>query len=435
MLKINLLKRLTGRGKTILPGYGGYKNARLYQKNLARCQSCGQCLTVCPVVRATGSEIFGPRAKIALLSRWLAGHISTNEMLPLLSSCLHCGKCEAICTAELPLKELFQLPDKKSDRALNSLRHKGLYCLQYYPVLASLAQRLSALASHMGVKGKFLSRSLPSRSFKAILPPKKTQDTTAQNILLFPGCLARYADPAIADASADLIRNFKYSVLAPALPCCGRITRVRGHWREYRKLVQKNLSLISALDFNKIFIPCSACLEEIKKHWPLLASLTIAQKEQAKELADKCMGPEEFLEMTGSHPIRATEKVNRTFFHFSCLSSHSCRKLTRKIFPKARFPGREQANLCCGATLSDSLPSPSNKNLGDIIGKNLRDQIIAQNPELILTNCHACKLQLEKIMDRQGDNIPVRHVVELYSSLLTSEKGTTCQETNPEELP
>ena len=64
------------------------------------CILCGKCLEVCPLIRATGPEELGPRAKADLCRLLAEDHslLDGEDVARLAGLCLGCGRCRAVCS-------------------------------------------------------------------------------------------------------------------------------------------------------------------------------------------------------------------------------------------------------------------------------------------------------------------------------------------------
>jgi Fe-S oxidoreductase len=71
-----------------------------------RCFRCGLCRAVCPVFLQDGREPAVARAKLQLVGGLSGGDLPPGGRLAtLLSRCLSCGACEAICPADVAVTE------------------------------------------------------------------------------------------------------------------------------------------------------------------------------------------------------------------------------------------------------------------------------------------------------------------------------------------
>ena len=75
-----------------------------------------------------------------------------------------------------------------------------------------------------------------------------------------------------------------------------------------------------------------------------------------------------------------------------------------------------EADRCCGSGGSFTL---AHYDLSKKIGQRKRDNIVSVKPDLVAAACPACMMQIMDMLSRNGDDIPVKHVAELYADSLS----------------
>ncbi len=82
------------------------------------CAQCGNCVSRCPVYRATGDEILTARGKLLTVKRALeTKKVELSKLLPLYF-CLHCGRCDEECQVNLKHRELYDQLEKFLSRTI-----------------------------------------------------------------------------------------------------------------------------------------------------------------------------------------------------------------------------------------------------------------------------------------------------------------------------
>ncbi|NWF91858.1 MAG: FAD-binding protein [Syntrophaceae bacterium] len=72
------------------------------------CAQCGNCVSQCPVYRATRDETFTARGKLLIMKRAIeTKKIELSKFLPLYF-CLHCGRCDEECQVNLKHRKLYE---------------------------------------------------------------------------------------------------------------------------------------------------------------------------------------------------------------------------------------------------------------------------------------------------------------------------------------
>ena len=72
------------------------------------CAQCGNCVSRCPVYRATRDETFTARGKLLMMKKAMeTKKIELSKVLPLYF-CLHCGRCDEECQVNLKHRQLYK---------------------------------------------------------------------------------------------------------------------------------------------------------------------------------------------------------------------------------------------------------------------------------------------------------------------------------------
>ncbi len=83
--------------------------------------------------------------------------------------------------------------------------------------------------------------------------------------------------------------------------------------------------------------------------------------------------------------------------------------------PGYRLKEMPESDWCCGLGGSFNLQY---YKLSTHIGKLKRDNIRATGASVVATGCPACMLQISDMLSKSGDNIVVRHPIEIYRELI-----------------
>jgi glutamate synthase domain-containing protein 2/FAD/FMN-containing dehydrogenase/glutamate synthase domain-containing protein 3/ferredoxin len=88
-------------------------------KDISSCAQCGNCVSRCPVYRATRDETFTARGKLLTLKRaFETKKIELSQVLPLYF-CLHCGRCDEECQVSLKHRPLYADLEKYLSRHID----------------------------------------------------------------------------------------------------------------------------------------------------------------------------------------------------------------------------------------------------------------------------------------------------------------------------
>ena len=84
------------------------KHAEKWKETLNKCIRCGYCYEHCPLIKYTRWESDAPRAKLIMIYGMLSGNLEPSKYIgEKLFSCFYCKRCEAACSAGVPLTDIF----------------------------------------------------------------------------------------------------------------------------------------------------------------------------------------------------------------------------------------------------------------------------------------------------------------------------------------
>ncbi len=413
--------------------------------NLVSCMRCGMCQAVCPVYGATLQEADVTRGKISLLEN-LANNIAKdpegiNEKL---NRCLLCGSCQANCPSGVRIMDIFLRA-----RAIVA-EYLGFSPIQK-AIFRGLLERPKLFNALLDIGSKFQGIFVKDASsvvgtscaplFKSIIGdrhfPKlakqsfhqqcKSLDTPAGKsglrVAFFPGCVADKMFPNIAEACCTVLNHHGVGIYMPeSLACCGIPALASGDRKAYDAMIAINLERFAKDDFDYLVTPCATCTATIKETWPLLAeSLSPAAKTKVLALHDKVMDINAFIVDVLKAPMQeGVSTGTKITYHDSCHMKKSLgvteqpRKLIRNN-PNYTLVEMLEADRCCGSGGSFTL---KHYDISKQIGQRKRNNVVATKAEVVAAACPACMMQLMDMHSNNGDNITVKHVIELYAETL-----------------
>ena len=412
---------------------------------LVSCMRCGFCLAVCPVYGATMKEADVTRGKIALLENLAKQMINDPEAVnEKLNRCLLCGSCQANCPSGVKIMDIFLrarsivtgymglTPVKKfifqglltRPKLFNALldisgKFQGLFLKDVSKVIGtSCAPLLSPLIG---------DRHFPKLAKEAFHTKTPSLDTPAGKsglrVALFPGCVSDKLFPGVAEATVKALEAHGVGIFMPeAQACCGVPALASGDRASYDKLVRQNLAAFSGAGFDYLVTPCATCTATIKEFWPkMMDKYSYAEQKQIEALSVKTLDITQFLidvlKVELPAPVPGGRRVT---YHDSCHMKKSLgvveqpRKMLR-VLPGFELVEMPECDRCCGSGGSFTL---AHYDLSKQIGQRKRDNIVSVNPDLVAVGCPACMMQIMDMLSRNGDSIPVKHVIELYAETL-----------------
>lgn len=412
---------------------------------LVSCMRCGLCQAVCPVYGTTMREADVTRGKIALLENLAREMISdaagVNERL---NRCLLCGSCQANCPSGVRIMDIFLharsivadymglSPVKKFlFRALlvrpglfNALldlsgKFQGIFLKDASKVVGTSCAPL--LAPLVG------DRHFPALAGKSFHSQIKSLDIPAGasglRAAFFPGCVADKFFPNVAEASLKVLEKRGVGVyMPPNQACCGIPALASGERGAYDKLVRENLALFGNGKFDFLLTPCATCAATIKEVWPMLTeAYSPDERAMIEGLREKVMDVTAFLvDVLKVELPAATAEGKRVTYHDSCHLkktlgvSEQPRKILKGL-PGHQFVEMAESDRCCGSGGSFTL---YHYDLSKKIGQRKRGNIVAAKADIVATGCPACMMQIMDMLSRNKDEIPVKHVIELYADTL-----------------
>jgi glycolate oxidase iron-sulfur subunit len=385
------------------------------------CAKCGACSTVCPVYRVTGREELTARGKLHLLGKMAEGRHSA-AYLEIFSRCLLCGACKEVCPRGIDLPALVVAARHNLPRLSGSGSFSKFLvnrCLAHPTLLAGLGTLLhhsgpllqklpadSGLRLKLGLFTTSRETAVPQESQSAHTPAK----SLTTGVAVFGGCLARHLLPEVNQATEKLLDQ---AATPQGQVCCGLAAFSSGDLAEARRLARRNILVYE--DFNgPIVTPCASCYSHLSTYPDLLAEEPEWQARartftaRLRELADWLAGGHSH----DGQPASPPKPAIRLLFHDPCHLHRypELRQAVRRLLkarPEVELLELSNSPRCCGLGGTFNLAHPE---LSARIAQGLIEEIGSLAPDLVLTSCSGCLLQLHRQLARSGGTIPVRHL-------------------------
>jgi len=188
---------------------------------LARqCVSCGLCLPHCPTYDLLAAESDGPRGRIHIMQRLVAGDLTVEEAREPLDRCLGCRACETACPSGVQYGELLEIA-RDGGAQTPSLQVRGLLSLVRRPRLLALALRA----------GRPVARFVPGTAGRSGRSLDEHERVTWEHrrpgapvAVVLRGCVMREAFAGVQQTTVDTLAAAGYDVVAgPEQGCCGAL--------------------------------------------------------------------------------------------------------------------------------------------------------------------------------------------------------------------
>jgi glycolate oxidase iron-sulfur subunit len=377
---------------------------------LSSCVHCGMCNATCPTYQLLGEENDGPRGRIYLIKQVLEGNPVSESTRKHLDRCLTCRNCETTCPAGVPYSKLLdigrQVVEQKSARGFKeNLSRKILRTVLPYN------NRFAPLLTI----GRVFKPILPAR-IKTKIPRKVAKGKTPisehkRRMIVLDGCVQPSLSPDINTATARVLHKLGISLITQKKAgCCGAVSQHLSAEDEALDFMKKNIDAwCSEIESGAeaIVMTASGCGAMVKDYAHYLRN-DPKYAEKAKRVSELCKDISEIIatEDLTSLAIKGEEKIS---WHPPCTLQHGqqVKGVVEKILSKCGYellPVMDQ-HLCCGSAGTYSILQPE-------ISKQLQSNKIThlqQNkPSMIVTGNIGCQTHLQEVSD-----VPVIHWIHL----------------------
>jgi glycerol-3-phosphate dehydrogenase subunit C len=398
------------------------KKSRWPDNNADVCIRCATCMAVCPVSRVTplfpGPKQAGPGAERFRRP----GDPSADEWIDL---CIGCHLCDRVCSSGVNISELTLIAKAKYlDEKGRPLRD---WLLTHISLFGNLGSFLSPVVNRLLRNGAlkwlldtFLKidrrRNIPGYQFPTFRqwfrkhPPKGDK-----KIAYFYGCYTNTNEVDVGKATVQVLEANGFKVVLPPQRCCGIPMLGNGDFKGARKLGFSNVPsfLQTIRSGSDIVFSSTSCGYMIKYEYSHLLSIP-----GAEEVALHTFDLFDFL--------RNLKDAKRLHTHFKNLPLRvayfaPCHLRAMNIGLPALeilrlIPGLQLDYIsadCCG--LGGTFGFKKEKyEISQEIGKDLAEAIDTLKPEIVLTDCEGCRMQI-----RHLTGLRVMHPIQILRDSLT----------------
>ncbi len=393
------------------------------QNNPDVCIRCAACMAVCPVSRVTplfpGPKQAGPGAQRFRKP----GDPSVDEWIDL---CIGCHLCDMVCSAGVNISELNLIAKAKYlDEKGRPLRD---WLLTHSYLFSGLASFFSAITNlllkNRAVKwmaDAFLSidrrRELPSYQFPTFRQWFRGHQPVKgkRKIAYFYGCYINTNEVDVGKATVQVLEANGFEVVLPPQECCGLPMLGNGNFKGARKMGLKNVpSLLKTIRSGvEIIFSSTSCGHMIRHDYSRLLNIP-----GSEEVAEHLFDLFEFL-----RNLRENGNLNTHFKELPLKVAYFAPCHLRSLgigLPALEIlrliPSLQIENIeadCCG--LGGTFGFKKEKyEISQEIGKDLKAAINRLNPEIVLTDCEGCRMQI-----RHLTGLKVLHPIQILRDALT----------------
>jgi anaerobic glycerol-3-phosphate dehydrogenase C subunit len=417
---------------------------------LEQCYGCGLCLSrqpdlrMCPVFRAMGEELAGSRAKTNVLQFWATGQLTEQDFKSpqfrkLLDLCVNCRACLKECPSGLDVSKLMIMARaryvrrkglRRAERVLSHNRYLSVLGGFFSPI-SNLTMRLRPfkwlLEKFTGIDRH---RSLPKfkrRSFLKVgrkyLASSEPITEPVDKVAYFVDTYANYNDHELGFAVVNVLRHNNIEVILPKQRPAPLPAICYGDVKTARRDLSYNVKHLAKAVRDGYKIVCSEpsaalCLKDELRHFVAGNDAKLVS-ENTHELMNYLLSLYKEGKLKPLPSVRKEPHVKRGakyerqefVYHLPChLSAVGDKRASIELLEK--LCGVKVIDLnagCCGLAGTFGMQK-KNYELSSQIAANLKDALEKSPTKNVLTECSACKMQIEHISDCR-----VRHPIKILA--------------------
>jgi glycerol-3-phosphate dehydrogenase subunit C len=370
------------------------------------CLKCSLCNTVCPVL-AVHPQYPGPKRLGPELERLRREGIPTDTEW--LEYCLGCHRCDLVCPNQVNVSEMIAhakaMHRKPFIRALRDwwFARPGLLgkLTTIVPVLSNFALSLKPVRFLMSK----LMQITPTRIFpkytRPILRASNTAAKDQQRVVFFPGCFIRYNRPDLGRVVIDLLERNGIATEVAATECCGVPAIANGDIAAARSAARANVKALAhhADSGLRIVTACSSCGHMLKTGFDGIFEDDKKFADVAQKIANNTFDLAELLmalSNEGKLNLSFQQTDLRLVYHAPC--HQKSQGIGRPWYHLLRqIPGVAVEDIdagCCGMSGTYGFKQEKYEvSMG--IGRELFSSIDAARPQMVVTECATCQMQIE----------------------------------------
>ncbi len=385
------------------------------------CIRCATCMAVCPVSRVT-PKFPGPKQAGPGAERFRKpGDPSVDDWIDL---CIGCHLCDMVCSSGVNVSELNLIAKAKYlDEKGRSFRDWLLTHSYLYGWLGSLLSPfVNYLLRNPQIKWFVETvfridrrRELPgyeSSTFRQWFKGHHSKGT--RKIAYFYGCYTNTNEVDVGKATVQVFETNGFEVILPLQRCCGIPMLGNGDFKGAEKMARYNVpSLLKTIrSGSDIIFSSTSCGHMIKHEYSHLLSIP-----EADEVAQHIFDIFEFL-----RNLKESNGLNTHFKEHSLKAAYFAPCHLRALgigLPALEIlrliPGLQIDNIeadCCG--MGGTFGFKKEKyEISEEIGRDLAEAIDRLKPEVILSDCEGCRMQI-----RHLTGLKVLHPIQILRDAL-----------------
>lgn len=392
---------------------------------ISACVHCGFCLPTCPTYLLMGEEMDSPRGRIFLMKEVLEGGMRPEAAKPYIDNCLGCQACVTSCPSGVQYGELINSYRawRKNDGKLNIVnkaQRKLLLGTLPHPKRLEKALAASKLGKYVAPllpEGMRAMVNLAPAEFKPVAPLHNHYTAKGKRkarVGLMLGCAQQVLAPEINVAVVQLLSRHGVEVVIPhGQACCGSLALHMGEEESAIQSARQNLALFPA-ELDAIITTAAGCGSGISEYGLLFKGQR--DEDASREFAKRAMDITVFIDKLGYQPDCDNRlQGKRIAYHDACHLAHAqgVRDAPRRILkavPGLILVEPDEWEVCCGSAGTYNIEHP---DIADELGERKVNNLLAGDPDVIVSGNIGCIMQIRQHIARKGLNIPVLHIAQV----------------------
>ncbi len=382
------------------------------------CIRCTICVENCPVFKVN-PEYPGPKQAGPDAMRFrIHNEKNVDSWITL---CTQCRRCEQVCPydvkpASLILEAQLQYVDEHGPTAsqiLFSNFHVISRLASLFAPIANFMNSLTFVKTAMNWLGLRKDIPFPTFSFHTMQRKKEAPQKGLRKAAFFHGCYLNGNAPDTGRDIVKILQRLGIEIIIPKQVCCGLPALGNGNRKKAVSFAEKNASVfIDTINQGyDILYSCTSCGHTLIHSYPQLLP------DQGKKIAENSWNMYEYLEMLFNEGIITPNyhEVNKTVaYHIPCHLKGTGKPYPAlsvlKMIPHLKLCISDQH--CCGFSGSYGFKE-KNKQTALQLGKRAATALEEFNPDVIISDCGACRMQIESFTE-----IPVCDPIEIMIQAL-----------------
>jgi len=417
-----------------------------------QCYGCGLCLgrepalRMCPVFRATGDELGSSRAKANLLHYWATGQLTEGdfespEFRQFLDLCVNCKMCESQCPSGVRISMMMaaaraEYARRKGFRRAEAVLSRNRYLSATGSAMSAFANAGMTLPGAQTVVEKIVGvdrrRILPRFARGSFLKAGRKHlaacspiQNPVDKVAYFIDTYANYHDHELGFAVVNVLRHNGVEVILPEQRPAPLPAIFYGDVQTARQDLSYSVTHLAEAVRRGYKIVCSEpsaalCLREELRHY--------VREDDASLIAQSTFELMTFLEAlrhVGKLKAPLCPSPGKFVYHLPChLAAAGDETVTLRLL-REHF-GVEVRDLhagCCGLSGTFGMQKKNYElasQISESLAKALRAQALeTESPALALTECAACKMQIEHIARVKAIH-PIKLIARAYGLIETT---------------